>query len=126
MTITNRPARLLIVDDQEPFRAAVRMMVELMGGFEVVGEALDGPSALELADELAPDLVLVDVKMPGMDGFETTRRLTTAHEDLRVIVTSTYHADEYEGPALDAGAVAFVSKSDFGPEVLLSFVATGA
>ena len=64
--------------------------------------------------------------MPGLDGFETTRRLTSAHDNIRVIVTSTYHADEYEGPALEAGAIAFVSKSDFGPQVLLAAVSDAA
>ena len=114
----SHPVRVLIVDDQEPYRAALRMVVDLMDGFEIAGEAYDGESALALAGELAPDLVLMDVQMPGIDGLEATRRLTTAHSDIRVIVLSTYHADEYERAALEAGALAFISKADFGPHRL--------
>lgn len=120
MTNTNHPIRVLIVDDQEPFRAALRMVVDLVDGFEMAGEAHDGESGLALADELAPDLVLMDVQMPGIDGLEATRRLSRAHKDTRVIVLSTYHADEYETAALEAGAIAFISKSDFGPHSLAS------
>lgn len=120
--MTNRPIRVLIVDDQEPFRAAMRMVVDLVDGFEIAGEAHDGESGLALADELAPDLVLMDVQMPGIDGLETTRRLTAAHDDIRVIVLSTYHADEYEAPALEAGAIAFISKSEFGPHSLATLL----
>jgi DNA-binding NarL/FixJ family response regulator len=116
----NRPTRVLIVDDQEPFRAALRMVVDLMDGFEIAGEAHDGESGLALANELEPDLVLMDVQMPGIDGLEATRRLTSAHRGMRVIVLSTYHADEYEAAALEAGAVAFVSKSEFGPQNLIA------
>jgi len=117
--IPTKPSiRVLIVDDQEPFRAALRMVVDSMDGFEVAGEAHDGESGLILAAELAPDLVLMDVQMPGIDGFEATRRLTATYDGIGVIVLSTYQADEYEAPALDAGAVAFISKSDYGPHSL--------
>jgi DNA-binding NarL/FixJ family response regulator len=94
------------------------MVVDLVDGFEVVGEAHDGESGVTLTDELIPDLVLMDVQMPGIDGLEATQRITTAHRGIRVIVLSTYHADEYEGRALVAGATAFISKSDFGPHSL--------
>lgn len=126
MITTKRPIRVLIVDDQEPFRAALRMVVELVDGFEVAGEAHDGESGLALADELSPDLVLMDVQMPGIDGLEATRRLTATHGDIRVIVLSTYHADEYESPALQAGAIAFISKSEFGPHSLAALSEAGA
>lgn len=119
-----RPIRVLIVDDQESFRAVLRMVVDMVDGFEVTGEAHDGESGVALADELAPDLVLMDVQMPGIDGLEATRRLTAAHNDIRVIVLSTYHADEYETPALEAGAIAFVSKSEFGPHSLAALPQT--
>jgi DNA-binding NarL/FixJ family response regulator len=123
---SKRPIRVLIVDDQEPFRAALRMVVELMDDFEVAGEAHDGESGLTLADELVPDLVLMDVQMPGIDGIEATRRLTAAHGDIRVIVLSTYHAREYGSSAIEAGAVAFISKAEFGPASLAALAQTWA
>ena len=116
------PIRVLIVDDQEPYRAALRMVVDMVDGFEMVGEAPDGESGLTRAGELNPDLVLMDVQMPGIDGLEATRRLTTAHCGIRVIVLSTYHADEYERAALEAGAIAFISKADFGPQCLIGLL----
>lgn len=109
----NATVRVLIVDDQEPFRSAARLVIELTEGFEVAGEASDGDQALRLVDELAPDLVLMDVKIPGIDGLEATRRMVARDAGARVVVLSTY--EEYAEQALDAGAVAFISKSDFGP-----------
>lgn len=108
------------MDDQEPFRRAARLVVDLADGFEVVGEARTGEEALSLAGELAPDLILMDVKMPGMDGVEATARLTEGDAGAAVVVLSTYERADYEQSALDAGAVAFVSKSEFDAEVLLA------
>jgi DNA-binding NarL/FixJ family response regulator len=110
--------RVLIVDDQEPFRAAARLVVEMTGGFRVVGEAEDGETALELVEALAPQLVLIDVKMPGMDGIEATRRIVRVHPEVKVVVLSTY--DDYEEQALTAGATAFVSKSKFDPDQIVA------
>lgn len=110
--------KVLIVDDQESYRSAARLVVELAGGFEVVGESESGEAAIDDVATTRPDVVLMDVKMPGIDGLEATRRITAAHPGIKVIVLSTYDASDYEGPALEAGAVAFVSKSDFGPDSL--------
>ena len=110
-----RSVRVLIVDDQEPFRSAARMVVELTDGFEVAGEAASGEEGIALIEDLEPDLILMDIKMPGMDGIEATRQIVADDEDAKVVVLSTYAAEEYEQFALDAGAVAFISKSDFGP-----------
>lgn len=108
--------RVLIVDDQEAFRTAARMVVELSDGFEIVGEAASGEEGIHLVDELSPDLVLMDIKMPGIDGLEATRRIIAAHPGARVVALSTY--EEYVDQTLDAGAMAFISKSDFSPSEL--------
>lgn len=111
-----RTVRVLIVDDQDSFRTAARMVVELSDGFEVVGEGRSGQEGVHLVDELGPDLVLMDVKMPDVDGLEATRRILAQSSHTRVVILSTY--DEYREPALDVGAVAFITKSDFGPQEL--------
>ena len=110
-----RAVRVLIVDDQEPFRSAAKMVVELTEGFEVAGEAGSGEDGLSMFADLAPDLVLMDIKMPGMDGLEATRQILEDDPDARVVVLSTYEAAEFEQLAHEAGAIAFISKSDFGP-----------
>jgi len=115
-----RSVRVLIVDDQEPFRSAARLVVELTDGFEVAGEAATGEEGIALVADVTPDLVLMDIKMPGMDGLEATRQIIQDAPKTRVVVLSTYAAEEYEHLAMDAGAVAFISKSDFGPGELLA------
>lgn len=117
MTIA-RTVGVFIVDDQEPFRAAARMAVELTDGFEVAGEAASGEEAVERFSSISPDLVLMDVQMPGIDGLEATRRIVGIDPGARVVVLSTYSADEFEEAALQSGALAFISKSDFTPDAL--------
>jgi DNA-binding NarL/FixJ family response regulator len=113
-----RPVRVLIVDDQKPFREAARLVVAISDGFEVAGEAATGEEAVQMASDLAPDLVLMDINLPGIDGIEATRRILEVQPSARVIVLSTYEAGDYERRALEAGAVAFISKSDFDPDSL--------
>ena len=120
-----RTVRVLIVDDQEPFRSAARLVVELTDGFEVAGEAATGEEGIALVAELAPDLILMDIKMPGMDGLEATRQIIEDDGGAKVVVLSTYEAAEYEQLALEAGAVAFISKSEFGPDELAAAWAAG-
>ncbi|MBW3577135.1 MAG: response regulator transcription factor [Actinobacteria bacterium] len=110
--------RVLIVDDQEPFRQAARMVVELTDGFEVVGEAETGEDSVALAGELAPDLVLMDVNLPGIDGLEATRRILALQGGTRVLMLSTYEPQEYAPRAVEAGAIAYIPKSTFGPDTL--------
>ncbi|GMQ86218.1 MAG: hypothetical protein BMS9Abin07_1791 [Acidimicrobiia bacterium] len=110
--------RVLIVDDQEPFRSAARMVVEMADGFEVVGEAESGEEGVDLAAELGPDLVLMDVYLPGIDGLEATRQITGAVNSPRVLVMSTHESEEFAEAALAAGAIAFVPKSQFGMDEL--------
>jgi DNA-binding NarL/FixJ family response regulator len=111
--------RVLIVDDQEPFRAAARTVVELTDGFEVVGEAGSGETGVNAARELRPDLVLMDVNLPGIDGLEATRRiLADSAGEIAVVMLSTYEADEYAPRAVEVGAAAYISKSEFEPDRL--------
>jgi DNA-binding NarL/FixJ family response regulator len=104
--------RLLIVDDQELVRTGFRLFLETQDDLEVVGEAGDGAEALERARELQPDVVLMDVRMPGMDGVEATARLTAGGNDPtpRVLVLTTFDLDEYVFGALRAGAAGFLLK----------------
>lgn len=111
--------RVLIVDDQEPFRDAARDVVEITDGFEVVGEAETGEQSIELVGSLSPDLVLMDLNLPGIDGLEATRRIRADGPDhVVVLMVSTYEAEEYAPRAEAAGAAAYISKSEFGPDQL--------
>ena len=94
------------------------MVVEMTEGFEVAGEAENGEQAVEMAATLRPDLVLMDVQMPGIDGLEATRRITAAEHPPHVLVLSTHESGNYEKPALDAGAIGFVPKSQFSMDTL--------
>ena len=108
--------RVLIVDDQEPFRRAMAAVVDATDGFVVVGSATSGEESLTAAAELRPDLVLMDVNLPGIDGIEATRRLTSAPAAPVVILLSTYDEDQFE--IAGCGAAAYVAKAAFGPDRL--------
>src|SRR3990170_749871 len=112
--------RVLIVDDQEPFRAAARMVVDATEGFEVVAEAETGEESIDKAAELGPDLVLMDVNLPGIDGLEATRRILAAARPPVVLLVSTYEGEEYEPRAAECGAAAYIPKSVFSPDRLES------
>jgi DNA-binding NarL/FixJ family response regulator len=101
---------VLLADDQSLVRAGFRMILTSEPDLEVVGEAGNGAEAAERAAELKPDVVLMDVRMPGVDGIESTRRITTVDEPPRVIVLTTFDRDEYVYEALRAGASAFLLK----------------
>jgi DNA-binding NarL/FixJ family response regulator len=110
--------RVLIVDDQEPFRLAAQMVVEATDGFEVVGVAETGESSIEMAGQLQPDLVLMDVNLPGINGLDATRQILDASDRVVVFVLSTYSEEEYGPRAVESGAAEYIPKSAFSPERL--------
>lgn len=113
------PVRVVIIDDQAPFREAARLVVELADGFEVVAEAASGEEGVEQVQQHAPDLVLVDLAMPGIDGIEATRQIRALPNPARVVVLlSTYDPDEHRDRARAAGAYDFVAKGSFTPDLL--------
>jgi len=105
--------RVLLADDQALIRAGFRLLLDGEPDIEVVGEAMDGERALELTSELKPDVVLMDIRMPGLDGIEATRRIAAADglEQVRVLILTTFENDEYVFEALRAGASGFLLKS---------------
>jgi two-component system, NarL family, invasion response regulator UvrY len=109
---------VLIVDDQAPFRRAAAAVVRVTGGFEVVGEAGSGEEAVDLAGALAPDLVLMDINMGGINGIEATRRITSARPEVVVVLLSTYQAADLPADAATSGAAVYVNKEEFGPQIL--------
>jgi DNA-binding NarL/FixJ family response regulator len=117
--------RVLLADDQELVRSGFRLILELAEGIEVVAEAVDGREALELARELKPDVVLMDVRMPELDGIEATRRIRQAGLETRVLVLTTFDLDEYVYAAVRAGASGFLLK-DAPREQLITAVRTVA
>ena len=110
---------VLVVDDQPLQRYGFRLLLESVPETDVVGEAAHGAEAVRKAAELRPDVVLMDVRMPGMDGIEATRRIVAAGERSRILVLTTFDLDEYVHAALRAGASGFLLK-DARPEELLA------
>jgi DNA-binding NarL/FixJ family response regulator len=108
--------RVLVVDDQEPFRRAMTTVVEETDGFVVVGSAATGEESLATAAEVLPDLVLMDVHLPGIDGLEASRRLSRGTSAPVVVLLSTYDEDQVD--VTGSGAAAYVPKATFGPDRL--------
>ena len=104
--------RVLLVDDEPLVRSGVRMILESEDDLDIVGEAADGNEALELARQLTPDVVLLDIRMPGLDGIQTTRRLLEEPPPVpRILVLTTFDLDEYVYEAMKAGASGFILKN---------------
>src|SRR3712207_5207644 len=109
--------RVLIVDDHPSFRATARLLLELEG-YEVVGEAPDGSSALRAAADLHPDLILLDVNLPDVDGFDVASRLTVSPDSPSIILTSSRDASDF-GPLVSrSGARSFVPKGELSGEAI--------
>jgi DNA-binding NarL/FixJ family response regulator len=117
--------KVLVADDEALLRSAFSSLIEAQDDLEVVGAAADGQQAVELAASRAPDVVVMDVRMPVMDGIEATRRITRDRSGSRVLILTTFDLDEYVFEALRAGASGFALKSR-PPEELLSGIRTVA
>ena len=113
MTVT-----VLVVDDQLPFRLAARAVVRRADGFELVGEAASGEEAVSMVAELRPELVLMDINMPGINGIEATRQVMVTAPSTVVFLCSTYQLADLPADATTSGARAYVNKEEFGPDVL--------
>ena len=115
------PITVVVVDDQELMRMGLNMVLEAQDDIEVIGEASDGSGAIEAVARLAPAVVLMDVRMPGIDGVSATRAITESGSDTRVLVMTTFDLDEHVLGALRAGASGFLLK-DTPPEDLVSAI----
>ncbi|WP_366180455.1 response regulator transcription factor [Actinomyces timonensis] len=119
------PVRVILADDQSLMRMGFRMVLDAEDGIEVVGEASDGAAAVTQARALKPDVILMDVRMPGMDGIEATARITAECPQTRVLILTTFDLDEYAFAGLRAGASGFLLK-DTRPSELAEAIRTVA
>lgn len=126
MRLSMRPVRVLLVDDHAMFLAALRALLDRDERIEIVGETDNGAHALELDAELQPDVALVDLQLPVMDGFETTRRLQARRPDLRVVVISGVSTEGVAEEAAAAGADAFLFKGGLHDEIVDTILAASA
>jgi DNA-binding NarL/FixJ family response regulator len=125
--VSNPRIRVLAVDDQRVVREGLAMLLGLLPDVEVVGTAADGEEALTLAGELRPDVILMDLRMPRVDGVEATRRLRASHPEIKVVVLTTYADDRSVIDALRAGALGYLTKDAGADEIrqALQRVASG-
>ena len=121
----DKPITVLIVDDHEVVRQGVQAFLSAQAEFEVVGEADSGAAAVALAEDHVPDVVLMDLIMPGMDGVEATRKVKDVSPRTQIVVLTSYHEDEHIFPALQAGAISYVLK-DLAMEELAEAVVKAA
>jgi DNA-binding NarL/FixJ family response regulator len=118
--------RVLVADDHPAFRAGLQLMLSSVDGIEVVAEADNGATALQLAGELKPDVVVMDLRMPGLDGIEATRRLVRADPDIGVVVLTMFEDDDSVFAAMRAGARGYLLKGAELPEIVRAITAIAA
>ena len=121
MSIATRTARVLIADDQTLFRSGMARLLDVDDRVQVVGEAADGNEAVKLALKVKPDVVLMDIKMPNLDGIEATRRIVAENPEIKVLMLTTFEADNHVIQALKAGASGYVLK-DSQPGAIVSSI----
>jgi DNA-binding NarL/FixJ family response regulator len=126
LSIAIRTARVLIADDQTLFRSGLARLLDSDDRVQVVGEATDGLDAVKLAAALKPDVVLMDIKMPNLDGIEATRRIVTENPETKVLMLTTFEADNHVIQALKAGASGYVLKDSTASAIVSSVVAVVA
>lgn len=115
---------VLIVDDQRPFRSVARTVVGMVGGWRVTAEAETGEEALDAAARTRPEVVLMDINLPGINGIEATRRLLARDPATTVVLLSTYAAEDLPADAADCGAAAYLHKEDLTPAALRALKAS--
>lgn len=120
-SVDSTPIKVLLVDDQSLIRMGFRMVLESADDIEVVGEAADGDTGMKMVKALKPDVVLMDVRMPNMNGIEATAEIVAAYPDVKVLILTTFDLDEYAFGALRAGASGFLLK-DAKPEELIAAI----
>ena len=120
-----RAFAVLIVDDQAPFRSAARSLVQRVDGWRVIGEVGSGEDAIEAASTTRPDLVLMDINLPGMSGIEATRQIVAADPGIAVVLLSTYAAEDLPADARSCGAAGYIDKADLSPRRLRALLADG-
>jgi DNA-binding NarL/FixJ family response regulator len=123
--VTSQPVRVLVVDDDDLMRAGLKAVLSSDARVDVVGEAANGRAAVEQVRALAPDVVLMDVRMPDLDGIAATREVLAVSSEVRVVILTTFEQDDYIFGALNAGASGFLLKRT-GPEELLAAIQTVA
>jgi NarL family two-component system response regulator LiaR len=104
------PIRVLLVDDHEVVRKGTRAYLDNLTDFDVVGEADSGDEAVRMAEALKPDVILMDLVMPGLDGVDTTRRIKSVNPSVEIVILTSYHDDSYIFPVLEAGALSYILK----------------
>jgi two-component system, NarL family, invasion response regulator UvrY len=110
--------KVLVVDDQAPFRGAAKRVVGMTPGFEVVGEAVTGEEAVDMVAALQPDLVLMDINLPGINGIEAVRRIQAQRPETLAFLLSTYAETDLPADARTCGASAYINKERFAPQLL--------